>query len=72
MDVSTFDSHLDYSVYLRDPQVFLNWLQSMDMYFDRYSFSEVEKVKFNIMKLTRQASQYWTNLERDNSNLMTN
>jgi len=63
MDVSTFDGRLVYSDYLRDLQVFLDLLQNMDMYFNRYPFSEAEEIKF--AKLTRKASQYWTDLERD-------
>jgi len=63
--VLTFDGHLDYSDYLRDPQVFLNWFQCMDMYFNRCSFSEIEKVRFTITKLIGQASQYMTDLKRD-------
>jgi len=37
----------------------------MDIYFYQYPFSEAEKVRFTITKLTGQASQYWTDLERD-------
>ena len=44
---------------ISDPQVFLNWLHNMDRYFTRYSLSELEKVRFVVTKLTRQASQYW-------------
>ena len=58
MDVPTFDGRLNYSGYLRNPQIFLDCLQNMDMYFDRYPFSEAEKVRFAITKLTEQASQY--------------
>ena len=65
MDVSTFDGHLDYSSYLRDSQVFLDWIQSTNLYFNRYPFSEAEKVRYAIMKLIGQASQYLTDLKKD-------
>ena len=48
IEVPTFDGRLE-------PQAFLDWLQSMDKYFQWYPLSE-EKVKFAAMKLTGQAS----------------
>jgi len=60
MDISTFDGRLYYSSYLRDPQIILDWLQSMDKYFIWYPLSEAEKVRFATKKLTAQANQYWT------------
>jgi len=51
IDILTFDGRLDYSGYLSDHQVFLNWLQSMDHDFTRYLHCEIEKVKFAIRKL---------------------
>jgi len=65
MDIPIFYGRLDYSDYLRDPQNFQDWQQSMDIYFNQYPFSETEKVRFAIMKLTGQANQYWRDLERD-------
>jgi len=61
LDVPTFDGRLNYSVHY-SPQNFLDWLQSMDRYFTRYILSEAEKVSFVVMKLTDQASRYWSAL----------
>ena len=57
LDVPTFGGRLDYSGH-SDPQFFLNWLQSMGKYFTRYPFSEAENIRFAIIKLTGQTSQY--------------
>jgi len=62
LDVPTFVGHLDYSGHF-DPKNFIDRLQSMDKYFTWYPFSEAEKVRFATMKLTEQASQYWTGVE---------
>ena len=62
MDVPTFDGHLDYFGRLPNPQIFLDWLHHIDIYFTKYSFSESDKVRFATTKLTGQASQYWTEL----------
>jgi len=43
MDVTTFYGRLDYFNSLRDHQAFLDWLHSMNVYFRRYSLSEVRK-----------------------------
>jgi len=51
----TFDGRLD-------PQFFLDWIQ-LDKYFTWYDLTEPRRVKFAAIKLTSQASQYWTNLE---------
>ncbi|PKU78260.1 hypothetical protein MA16_Dca025557 [Dendrobium catenatum] len=56
IDAPTYDGTLD-------PQVFLDWLKSMDSYFKWYNISEVKKVRFAEMKLTGRANLYWTNLE---------
>ena len=45
------------------PQFFLDWVRSMDRYFTRYLLSEAENVSFATMKLTGQASRYWSALE---------
>jgi len=58
----TFVGRLDYSD-CSGLQIFLDWLQNMDMYFTRYLLSEAEKVSFAAMKLTGQGSQYWSALE---------
>ena len=65
MNVPTFDDRLDCSACLRDPQVFLDWLQNMNMYFNQHTFSKAEKLRFAITKLTGQAGQYWTDLKKD-------
>jgi len=46
-----------------DPQIFLNWTLQLDKYFIWYNLTEPRKIKFAVMKLTSQASQYWTKLE---------
>ena len=56
LDVSTFDG-------CHDPQLFLNWIQQINRYFTWYPLSKPKKVKFAAMKLTDQASHYWTNVE---------
>ena len=62
MDVPTFDGRLNYFDH-SGPQNFLDWLQSMDRYFTRCISSEAEKASFAGMKLTGQASRYWSALE---------
>ncbi|XP_020697995.2 uncharacterized protein LOC110110733 [Dendrobium catenatum] len=56
IDAPTYDGTLD-------PQVFLDWLKSMDSYFKWYNISEARKVRFAEMKLIGRANLYWTNLE---------
>ena len=51
LDVLTLDGQLD-------SQLFLDWIQQLDKYFTRYGLTELRKVKFAVMKLTDQASQY--------------
>jgi len=62
LDLPTFDDHLNYFG-RSDPQIFLDWLQSMDMYFIWYPIFKAKKVRFATMKLTGQAIQYWTNMK---------
>jgi len=62
MDISTFDGRLDYSGHLSNSQFFLDWLHSVDRYFTWYSLSYMEKIRFAITKLTKQASQYVTDV----------
>ena len=52
----TFDGRLD-------PQLFPDWLRSVNKHFTCYPLSEPRKIKFVEIKLTGQASQYWTNVE---------
>ena len=65
MDVPIFDDRLDYSESLRDHQVFLNWLHNMNVYFHRYSLSEAVKIRFAATKRTGKASEYWTDVAKD-------
>ena len=46
-----------------DPQICLDWIVQLDKYFSWYNLTEPRKIKFVVVKLTGQASQYWTNLE---------
>ena len=61
-DFPMFDGRMDY-LGLSDLQLFLEWLRSIDMYLTQYMFSDYEKVRFAITKLTGQASRYWINLK---------
>ena len=62
--IFTIDVNIWWSGHL-DPQVFLDWLQSIDRYFILYALFEMEKVLFSITKLTGQASQYWADVKRN-------
>ena len=46
-----------------DPQFFIDLTLQLNRYFIWYEFIESKKVKYVVMKLSGQASQYWTNLE---------
>ena len=46
-----------------DPQLFIDWTLQQDRYFTWYELTEFRKVKYVAMKLSGQASQYWTNLK---------
>jgi len=46
-----------------DPQLFIDWTLQLDRYFTWYELTESKKVKYAVMKLSGQASKYWTNLE---------
>lgn len=48
-----------------DPQVFSNWLASLERSFDQYDMSDERKVRFAIMKLIRQAQIWWIGVEYD-------
>jgi len=45
------------------PTTFIDWTLQLDRYFTWYELTESTKVKYAAMKLSGQASQYWTNLE---------
>ena len=52
LNVLTIDRHLDYFGH-SNSQNFLDWLQSMDMYFIRYLFSEAEShVRYHVIDWT--------------------
>ena len=51
IDVLTFDER-------HDLQNFLNWTLQLDKYFTLYNLTELKKVKFAAMKLTREGNQY--------------
>ena len=46
-----------------NPQLFISLTLQLDKYFTLYDLTEPRKVKFAVMKLTGQASQYSTNFE---------
>jgi len=51
IDVPTFDER-------HDSQFFLDWTLQLDRYFTWYKLTELKKVKFAIINLSGQASQY--------------
>ena len=53
----------DVLIFDRRLELFLNWLQSIDRYFTWYPLFEPRKVNFVAIKLTGQASQYWTHIK---------
>ena len=57
VDVISFNGRLD-------SQTYIDWQLAMDRYFHWCDMSEFRKIRFVIMKLTRQAGQYCKNLER--------
>ena len=57
VDAPSFDGRLD-------PRVYIDWQLTMDRYFCWHDMFESRKIRFAVMKLTRQARQYWKNLER--------
>jgi len=54
IDVPNFDGRYD-------PQLFIDWTLQLDKYFTLYELTEPSKVKYAAIKLSGQASQYWTN-----------
>ena len=56
IDVLTFNG-------CHDPQFFLDWTLQLDGHFTWDELNEPRKLKFAAIKLSNQASQYWTNLE---------
>ncbi|GMY33688.1 Transposon Ty3-G Gag-Pol polyprotein [Fagus crenata] len=47
------------------PQVFSDWLASLERYFEWYDMSDERRVRFAIMKLIGQAQIWWTGGEYD-------
>lgn len=47
-----------------DPKTFINWLTSIDQFFDWYIMSDDRCVHFAKMKLIGAAKQYWVSFER--------
>jgi len=41
----------------------MNWTLQLDRYFTWFELTESRKIKYDAMKSSSQASQYWTNLE---------
>lgn len=48
-----------------DPNLFLDWLTSMEKYFDWYDMPENRKARFARMVLIDNAKTYWLNIERN-------
>ena len=48
-----------------DPNVFSDWLVSIEEYFDWYEMIDSERVRFAKMKLTNSAKMYWQNVLQD-------
>ena len=48
-----------------DPNVFTDWLVSIEEYFDWYEMIDSERVRFAKMKLTNSAKMYWQNVLQD-------
>ncbi|XP_028755921.1 uncharacterized protein LOC114715291 [Neltuma alba] len=61
VEAPDFDGRLDVNA-------FLDWLATMDDYFEWYNMSDIQRVRFTKMKLVGSARKYWqfvqTNLER--------
>lgn len=41
----------------------MDWLRSMDQYFDWYDMNDARRIRFAKMKLTGQAQLYWDSVE---------
>lgn len=47
-----------------EPKVFIDWLNSMDRYFNWYDMNDKRRVRFDQLKLTGPAQMYWISVER--------
>ncbi|CAB4308694.1 unnamed protein product [Prunus armeniaca] len=56
VDASNFDGELN-------PKALLDWLATMDHYFEWHDKSEAQRVRFAKIKLVGQAGLFWTNVE---------
>jgi len=57
VDAPSFGGRLFFHAYI-------DWQLAMERYFHWCEMSESRKIRFTMMKLTRQAGQYWESLER--------
>ncbi|XP_022876875.1 uncharacterized protein LOC111395090 [Olea europaea var. sylvestris] len=58
VDAPEFDGRLD-------PEAFLDWMDSIEEYFDWYRMPDYQRLRFAKMKLTKSAKRYWKNLTRN-------
>ncbi|VVA13184.1 Hypothetical predicted protein, partial [Prunus dulcis] len=56
VDAPNFDGELN-------PKALLDWLATMDRYFEWHDMSEARRVRFAKIKLVGQAGLFWTNVE---------
>ncbi|CAL8989542.1 unnamed protein product [Prunus brigantina] len=56
VDAPNFDGELN-------PKALLDWLATMDCYFEWHDMSETRRVRFAKIKLVGQAGLFWTNVE---------
>ncbi|VVA28628.1 Hypothetical predicted protein, partial [Prunus dulcis] len=56
VDAPNFDAELN-------PKALLDWLATMDRYFEWHDMSEAWRVRFAKIKLVGQAGLFWTNVE---------
>ncbi|CAB4278412.1 unnamed protein product [Prunus armeniaca] len=56
VDAPNFDGELN-------PKALLDWLATMDRYFEWHDMSEAQRMRFAKIKLVGQAGLFWTNVE---------
>ena len=56
IDIPDFDGRID-------PQVYSNWLATLEKYFDWYEMYDGRRVQFAIMKVVGQAQIWWSGVE---------
>ena len=47
-----------------NPSKFLDWLESMEDYFEWYNMNDAQRVRFAKMKLIGSARKYWQNVQK--------